>query len=110
MKFSQKRSILAALLAGAIVGVAASTAHAACREDLLETAQNLERTRVGVEQAAKGTPAAQCAAYRQHVSALTKVRNVFARCDTGADKAKNAAQVGTTLASFTKQMRANCKS
>ena len=47
-------------------------------------------------------------AYRRHVASLTQVRNVFARCDTSADKAKNAAQTNATLASFTKQMRENC--
>jgi hypothetical protein len=37
------------------------------------------------------------------------VRNVFARCDTGGDKAKNAAQTNAALSEFTKQMRASCK-
>jgi hypothetical protein len=106
---SWQKAFRAALLAGAM-GLAASAAQADCRGDLLETAQNLQRTRAGVEQAAKGPPAAQCAAYRQHISALTKVRTVFARCDTGAAKAQNSAKVGTEIATFTRQMRASCKS
>ena len=100
----------AALLAGAMVGLAGNAAQAACREDLVETAQNLQRTRAGVEEAAKGAATAQCAAYRQHVAALTKVRTVFARCDTSAAKAQNSAKVGTEIATFTRQMRASCKS
>jgi len=36
---------------------------------------------------------------------LTEVRKVFARCDTSASKDANAAQTGTTLAAFTRQMQ-----
>ena len=62
-----------------------------------------------MESAANGTAAARCAAYRQHVASLTQVRAVFARCDTGANKAKNDAQVGATLAEVNKQARQACK-
>ena len=105
----QKVLIHAALLAGAVAGLA-NAAQAACREDLVETAQHLQRTRAGVEEAAKGAAAAQCAAYRQHIAALTKVRTVFARCDTSKAKAQNSAKVGTEIATFNRQMRASCKS
>jgi prophage DNA circulation protein len=87
----------------------AGTAQAACREDLVASAQDLEKSRSAVESAAQGTPA-QCAALRQHVATLTKIRAVFARCDTGANKSKNAAQVGESITAFTKQMRTSCKS
>ena len=83
-------------------------AQAACRDDLVATAQDLSRSRTAVETAAQGTPA-QCAALRQHVATLARVRTVFARCDTGANKAKNATQVGDSITTFTKQMRASCK-
>jgi hypothetical protein len=100
--------LVAALLVAAMVGMAGA-AQAACREDLVASAQDLERSRTAVEQAAQGTPA-QCTALRQHVATLTKIRGVFARCDTGANKGKNAAQVGDSITAFTKQMRASCKS
>ena len=48
-------------------------------------------------------------AYRSHVASLTEVRKVFGRCDTSANKATNAAQTGTALAAFTKQMQEACK-
>jgi hypothetical protein len=51
----------------------------------------------------------KCAAYRKHVASLTEVRRVFARCDTSANKAANAAQTNTTLAAFTQQMQENCR-
>jgi hypothetical protein len=34
---------------------------------------------------------------------------VFARCDTSANKAKNAAQTNSTLADFKRQMNDACK-
>ena len=84
-------------------------AHAACREDLVTTAQNVEHARTQVKDAEGKAAAVQCAAYRQHVAALNGVKTVFARCDLGTNKGKNAAQVSTTIAAVTKQMRASCK-
>lgn len=97
-----------ALLAVVLAAIAGS-ASAACRDDLLKTSENLGRTRAGLEGATSAAPAAKCAAYRQHIAALGQVRAVFARCDTGQNKAKNAAQVGASIATFTKQMRESCK-
>lgn len=101
--------VFRALMLAAMVAASTVTASAACREDLVATSQNLQRTREGMESAAKGPAGAQCAAYRRHVASLTQVRAVFARCDTGANKAKNDAQVGATLAEVNKQARQACK-
>ena len=103
-------SARAFLMTAIVIALGFDAASAACREDLVATAQNLQRTRNEVESLAGKPPAVQCAAYRQHIAALGQVRSVFARCDTGAAKAKNAGQVTTTIATFTKQMRAACKS
>ena len=103
-------SARAFLMTGIVIALGTGAASAACREDLLSTAQNLQRARAEVESLAGKPPAAQCAAYRQHVAALTQVRGVFARCDTSAAKGKNAGQVTTTIATVTRQMRAACKS
>ena len=89
--------------------VLASPAGAACRDDLIKADQNFNRTRSDLQKAAAAAPALKCAAYRRHVASLTEVRNVFARCDTGGDKAKNAAQTNAALGDFTRQMRASCK-
>jgi hypothetical protein len=98
--------VIAAILAVPFALAALAPAAAECREDLVSASQTIARTRTGLESAA---PAGKCAAYRQHVAALTQVRTVFARCDTGANKAKNADQVGASLADMTKQMQAACK-
>ena len=103
-------STSALLAMGLIIALGTSAASAACREDLVATAQNVKRTQAEVESLAGKPPAAQCAAYRQHVAALTQVRGVFARCDTSTAKGKNAGQVTTEIATVTRQMRAACKS
>ncbi|MBV8836615.1 MAG: hypothetical protein JO000_08755 [Alphaproteobacteria bacterium] len=88
----------------------ASVAQAAeCGADLLSAQQNLERTRAGYTAAARsGTPAQKCAALRKHVASLTRIRAVFARCDKGANKAQNAAQVGDAITTFNAQIRTDC--
>jgi hypothetical protein len=97
------------IIAGAAIAVSATQALAACRDDLIKADQEFSVTRSALQASASATPPAKCAAYRHHVAALTQVRKVFARCDTSAEKAKNAAQAGTALAEFTKQMHESCK-
>jgi len=105
-----KAMLRAAALAGVVMFAAAGdAASAACREDLVATSQTLKRTREAMESAAGGTEAAKCAAYRRHVTSLKQVRAVFARCDTGADKAKNDAQVGASIAEVNRQSQQACK-
>jgi uncharacterized protein YxeA len=102
------KTILHALLLAALSLAVVPQAAADCREDLVKADQEFARTRSALQQAAQAAPAVKCAAYRRHVASLTKVRNVFARCDTSAAKAKNAAQTNATIASFNKQMRETC--
>ena len=99
----------ASLMAGAALVLAGASASAACRDDLIKADQNFAKTRSELQGTAGAAAPAKCAAYRRHVASLTEVRNVFARCDTGGDKAKNAAQTSAALAEFTKQMRESCK-
>jgi len=101
-------AVRALLLAG-MIAASIDAASAACREDLVATSQNLKRTREAMESAAGATDAARCAAYRRHVASLKQVRAVFARCDTGADKAKNDAQVGASIVEVDKQTQQACK-
>ena len=84
-------------------------ASAACRDDLIKADQDFAKSRSSLNAAASAAPAAKCAAYRRHVASLGQVTKVFARCDTSADKAKNAAQTKSALADFTRQMNDACK-
>jgi hypothetical protein len=99
--------IVAALLLGGACSAAA--APATCRDDLIKADQDFAKSRSSLQGASSATPAVKCAAYRRHVASLAQVRKVFARCDTGGDKAKNAAQTTTALAEFTRQMNEACK-
>ena len=99
----------ALLCAGAAFALACGSASAACRDDLIKADQNFAQTRSELQSAASAAPQVKCAAYRRHVASLTQVRNVFARCDTGGEKAKNAAQTSAALAEFTRQMRESCR-
>ena len=105
---SRKR-ILRAILPAALLAASVAAAAAACRQDLVASAQTLQRSREAMEGAAKGNATAQCDAYRRHVASLKQVRTVFARCDTGANKAKNDAQVGATIAAVTQKAQLACK-
>lgn len=80
-----------------------------CRDDLVAAGQNFARTRAGVEKAAKQPAAVRCTAYRAHVAALTQVRVVFTRCDTGAKKAENVAKVATSIGEFNRLVQQNCR-
>lgn len=92
-----------------LMTLAAGSAEAGCREDLVAADQNLHRTRSNLHQAVNAAPTAKCAAYRRHIGSLTQIRAVFAKCDTSADKTKNAAQATAAIAEFTRQASQTCK-
>lgn len=87
----------------------AGAASAACRDDLVKADQDFNKTRSALQGAASAALPVRCTAYRRHVASLTQVRKVFARCDTSTNKAKNAAQTGSALTEFTRQMNETCK-
>jgi len=98
-----------AALACLVIACSTLAASAACREDLVKADQDFAKSRSALQASATAAPAARCTAYRRHVASLTQVGKVFARCDTSADKAKNAAQTKSALADFTRQMNDACK-
>jgi len=98
-----------AALACLVIACSTLAASAACREDLVKADQDFAKSRSALQASATAAPAARCTAYRRHVASLTQVGRVFARCDTSADKAKNAAQTKSALADFTRQMNDACK-
>jgi hypothetical protein len=98
-----------AVVFGVLMMLAAGPAQAGCREDLVTADQNLHRTRSNLHQAVNAAPAVKCAAYRRHIGSLTQIRAVFAKCDTSADKTKNAAQATAAIAEFTRQASQTCK-
>jgi hypothetical protein len=97
------------LLAAAMLIVAATPAAADCASELTASQQSLERTRAAVAASATGSDAQKCAAQRRHYAALVKVREVFSRCDTGAQKGSNAAQLTSTIDDFKAKMPRGCR-
>jgi hypothetical protein len=71
--------------------------------------QDFAKSRSALQASAGAAPPAKCTAYRRHVASLAQVGKVFARCDTSANKAKNAEQTKSALADFTRQMNDACK-
>ena len=102
------RAKLLCLLVPLGIGWTAAAA-AACRDDLVKADQDFSKSRSALQAAASAAPPVKCAAYRRHVVSLTQVSKVFARCDTGGDKAKNATQTNSALADFKRQMNEACK-
>jgi hypothetical protein len=98
------------LLSAAILIIAgASPAAADCASELTATQQSLDRTRAEVAAMTAGSDAQKCAAQRRHYAALVKVREVFSRCDTGARKGSNAAQLTATIDVFKAKMPRGCR-
>jgi hypothetical protein len=91
-----------------VVLCVAAPAQAACRDDLIKSDQDFAKTRSALQKAAEAAPAVKCAAYRRHIASLTQFRNVLSRCDTSANKAKNAEKTNADIASFNKSMREAC--
>jgi hypothetical protein len=92
-----------------IACLGASQALADCRDDLVRADQEFSKSRTALNAASNATPPVRCAAYRRHVASLTQVSKVFARCDTGSEKSKNATQTNSALADFRRQMNDACK-
>jgi hypothetical protein len=101
--------MMRAAFACLLVACGSASASAACRDDLIKADQDFARSRSALQASASAAQPAKCAAYRRHVASLSQVGKVFARCDTSANKAKNAAQTNSALAEFTRQMNDACK-
>ena len=95
--------------AAMLIFASASQAAADCASELTASQKNLERTRAGVAANAASSDAQKCAAQRRYYAALVKVREVFSRCDTGAQKGNNAAQLTATIDDFKAKMPSGCR-
>jgi hypothetical protein len=101
-------SLSLALLVAGVGSAAAQPAN--CRADLIKADQGIHRSLDTVQKAKNAAATVKCAAFRQHIAALNGVKAVMARCDTGPNKAANAAQTNSAIATFAKEMREACPS
>ena len=103
-----RASAALALLVAGVVSAGAQGAN--CRADLIKADQGIHRSLDNVQKAKDATATVKCAAFRRHIAALNGVKAVMARCDTGPNKAANAAQTNTAIATFAKEARETCPS
>jgi hypothetical protein len=71
-----------------------------CARDLFWNESGFRRQQMQLSAAAGADPATQCRAYREHVGYLQKARSVFATCQSGAERARNVAEMDSELANY----------
>lgn len=91
-----------------VTALACGPALAECKDELVASQKSLVATRAGVEQVATAPQAQKCSAWRKHYAAMIKVRDVFARCDSGPRRAEHAAQLEASIADFKRQVPRDC--
>jgi hypothetical protein len=82
--------LLAVALAFAVpaASAAAGPAKPTCARELAVTETSLLKTVVRMQSVGKANPSEQCETYRAHAAVVTKARDVFERCSTGAIRAQ----------------------
>ena len=105
---ARRASVAGLSFALLLAAVPATAQTASCRADLIKADQGIHRSLDGVQKARNAAAVVKCAAFRQHVAALNGVKAVMARCDTSPNKAANAAQTNTAIATFAKEVRETC--
>jgi hypothetical protein len=109
MRFAAHRRALITIGALALILAGTIPAAADCASELTASQQNLERTRAAVATSSAAPDAQKCAAHRRYYAALVKVREVFSRCDSGAQKGSHAAQLTATIDDFKAKMPRGCR-
>ena len=87
-------SIVAALL---LYSFSAGAGTPACQRELGSTDVTLIKSVLHLRGAARAPEEQQCAAYRQHVSTVSRVREVFDRCLTGEKRDADLRQLEGAL-------------
>ena len=71
-----------------------------CSRDLFQNEAGFRREQARLSAVAGADTATQCRAYREHVGYLQKARAVFATCQSGAERARNVAEMDAELANY----------
>jgi hypothetical protein len=100
---------LAPLVVAAATFAAGPVAAADCKSDLVASQQGLKASGAGVSEVSVGPDAGKCPAYRKHLAAMVKFREVLSRCDTGAQRAEHVAQLNASIDDFRKKAPTGCK-
>jgi hypothetical protein len=91
--------LLAVALAFAVpaASAAAGPAKPTCAPELAVTETSLLKTVVRMQSVGKANPSEQCETYRAHAAVVTKARDVFERCSTGAIRAEELGDMDGAL-------------
>jgi hypothetical protein len=91
--------LLAVALASAIPAAPATAGPAkpTCARELAVTETSLLKTVVRMQSVGKASPSEQCETYRAHAAVVTKARDVFERCSTGAIRAQELGDMDGAL-------------
>ena len=76
---------------------AAGPAKPTCARELAVTETSLLKTVVRMQAVGKASPSEQCETYRAHAAVVTKARDVFERCSTGATRAQELGDMDGAL-------------
>jgi hypothetical protein len=75
----------------------AKPAHPSCARELAVTETSLLKTVVRMQSLGKASPSEQCETYRTHAAVVTKARDVFERCSTGATRTQELGDMDGAL-------------
>jgi hypothetical protein len=90
---------LAALLLAAPV-LAQQPRPATCSRDLFQNEAGFRVQQTRLAAVGSADQATQCRTWREHVGYLQKARTVFATCQSGAERARNVAEMDGDLANY----------
>jgi hypothetical protein len=86
MTYARLLALVLAFAVPAAPAAAAPAVKAACARELAVTETSLLKTVVRMQSVTKASPSEQCETYRAHADVVTKARDVFERCSTGATR------------------------
>ena len=88
---------LAAVVAACLLGSVPARAGPSCQRELGTTDVTLIKSVLHLRGVSQAPEDQQCAAYRQHVATVSKVREVFERCLSGAKRDDDLRQLEGVL-------------
>jgi hypothetical protein len=91
------RLIALVLVAVPAAPAAAAPAKPACARELAVTETSLLKMAVRMQSVDKAAASEQCETYRAHAAVVTKAREVFERCSTGATREQDIGDMDGAL-------------
>ena len=98
---------VATLLLAAPV-LAQQSRPATCSRDLFQNEAGFRVQQTRLAGVASADQATQCRTWREHVAYLQKARTVFATCQSGAERARNVAEMDSDLVDYRALIASRC--